>query len=75
MAREQSVVLAEAIADQLGIDMTPAFVTQVDLIRYRLFLNGFSVRRLKDGPSRPPAGFVFPSIEAIDLSSITSRSR
>ena len=75
MAREPTVVLAEAIADQLGIDMTPAFVRQVDLIRYRMFLHGFSVRPLKDGPSRPPADFVFPAVNAIDLSSITSRSR
>ena len=61
MARRETVVLAEAIADQLGIDMTPEFVTQVDLIRYRLFLTGYSVRRLGMGPSRPPAGFVFPA--------------
>ncbi len=62
MAEKQTVLLAEAIADQLGIDMTPEFLTQVDLVRYRLFLQGYSVRRLSTGPSRPPAGFVFPTL-------------
>ncbi len=57
--------LAEAIADQLGIDMTPEFLTQVDLIRYRLFLTGYSVRRISAGPSKPPAGFVFPTMSHI----------
>ena len=54
--------LAEAIADQFGIDMTTDFVTQIDLIRYRLFLAGFVVRPLKKGRSRPPAGFLFPAV-------------
>ena len=60
MPSREIVVLAEAVADQLGIDMTPEFLVQVDLIRYRLFLSGFSIRRLACGPSRPPPGFVFP---------------
>ncbi len=61
MAESITIALAEAIADQLGVDMTPDFLVQVDLIRYRLFLSGHSVRHLSTGPSRPPAGFVFPS--------------
>ncbi len=60
MAEPITIALAEAIADQLGIDMTPDFLVQVDLVRYRLFLGGYSVRHLSTGPSRPPAGFVFP---------------
>ena len=60
MAEPITNALAEAIADQLGVDMTPDFLVQVDLVRYRLFLTGYSVRRLGVGPSRPPAGFVFP---------------
>ena len=61
MAEPVTIALAEAIADQLGVDMTPDFLDEVDLVRYRLFLSGYSVRRLKAGPSRPPAGFVFPA--------------
>ena len=60
MAEPITNALAEAIADQFGVDMTPDFMVQVDLVRYRLFLNGYSVRHLSTGPSRPPAGFVFP---------------
>ena len=60
MAEPITNALAEAIADQLGVDMTPDFLVQVALVRYRLFLSGYSVRHLSVGPSRPPAGFVFP---------------
>ena len=60
MAEPITNALAEAIADQFGVDMTPGFLAQVDLVRYRLFLSGYSVRHLSVGPSRPPAGFVFP---------------
>ena len=65
MAREKNVALAEAVADQLGIDMTPKFLIQIDLIQYRLFLRGFSVRPLRTGPSRPPAAFVFPPADQV----------
>ncbi len=65
MVEKQTVFLAEAIADQLGIDMTPSFLTEVDLIRYRLFLTGYSVRPISTGSSRPPAGFVFPTLSHI----------
>ena len=67
MPKPLTVALAEAIADQLGVDMTPAFVSQVDLIRYRLFLAGFAVRPLASGPSSPPDGFVFPDPTACVL--------
>ena len=60
MRASPTVALAEAIGDQLGIDLTPAFVEQVDLVLYRLFLRGFVVRPLKEGRSAPPPSFVFP---------------
>ena len=60
MTEAITTALAAAIADQFGVDMTPDFLVQVDLVRYRLFLGGHSVRHLSIGPSRPPAGFVFP---------------
>ena len=60
MPKPLTVALAEAIADQLGVDMTPEFVTQVDLIRYRMFLGGHVVRHVNGGASSPPDGFVFP---------------
>ncbi len=65
MAQPITPALAEAIADQFGIDMTPDFLREVDLIRYRLFLAGYSVRSLGKGPSRPPAGFVFPQADRV----------
>ncbi len=60
MANRETVVLAEAIADQLGIDMTPDLLVQIDLVRYRLFLSGYLLRRLLCSPSQPPDGWVFP---------------